>query len=81
MIRIKLLVPKLLLSNPKEKFSTQILTLEYDHPITVEHVLKDQKIKTAFLRLILVNGKKSVNRNYLIEESCELKLYMMVDGG
>ncbi len=81
MIKIKLLVPKLLSSEPKIKGNTQILNLEYSHPVTVGQVLKDNKIKMDFLGFMLLDGKKNVNKKFLIEESCELKLFLLMAGG
>jgi len=81
MIKIKLIVPKLLSSNQNLKCNNQILNLEYNNPVTVEQVLKDGEIKTGFLGFMVIDSKKSVNKKSLIEESCELKLYMLIGGG
>ena len=81
MIKIKLIVPKLLSSEPNIKGNTQIINLEYNNPVTVDQVLTDNKIKINFLGIILLDGKKNVNKKFLIEESCELKLFLLMDGG
>jgi len=81
MIKIKLIVPKLLSSDQNLKGNTQLLNLEYKNPVTVEQVLKDGKIKTGFLGFMVIDSKKNVNKKFLIEESCELKLYMLMAGG
>ena len=81
MIKIKLIVPKLLSSEPNIKGNTQIIHLEYNNPVTVDQVLTDNKIKMNFLGIILLDGKKNVNKKFLIEESCELKLFLVMAGG
>jgi hypothetical protein len=81
MIKIKLIAPKLLSSDQNLKDNNQILNLEYNNPVTVEQVLKDGKIKTGFLGFMVIDSKKNVNKKFLIEESCELKLYMLIAGG
>jgi hypothetical protein len=81
MIKIKLIVPKLLSSNQNLKGNTQMLNLEYNDPVTVEQVLKDAQIKTQFLGFMVMDGKKNINKKYLIEKSCEIKLYLLMAGG
>jgi len=81
MIKINLVVPKLLSSDPNIKGDKQILHLEYNHPVTVDQVLKDNQIKVDFLGFMLLDGKKNVNKKFLIEESCELKLFLLMAGG
>jgi hypothetical protein len=81
MIKIKLVVPKLLSSDQNLKGNTQILHLEYENPVSVDQVLKDGKIKTTFLGFMVMDGKKNVNKKFLIEQSCELKLYLVMAGG
>lgn len=82
MIKIKLIVPKLLLDNKEDiKASTCILHLEYDHPVTVDQVLKDHKINRNFLGFMLIDGQKNVTKGYLINTSCELKLFLLAGGG
>jgi len=81
MIKIKLVVPKLLSSDQNIKGHTQVLNLEYRNPVTVEQVLKDNKIKMHFLGFMVLNGNKNVNKKFLIEESCELKLFLLMAGG
>ncbi len=81
MIKIKLVVPKLLSSDQNIKGNTQILNLEYSTPVTVEQVLKDNKINMHFLGFMVLNGNKNVNKKFLIEESCELKLFLLMAGG
>jgi len=81
MIKIKLVVPKLLSGNQNTTGNTQVLNLEYNNPVTVEQVLKDNKIKMHFLGFMVLNGNKNVNKKFLIEESCELKLFLLMAGG
>jgi hypothetical protein len=81
MIKMKLIVPKLLSSNQNLKGNTQMLNLEYNDPVTVEQVLKDAQIKTQFLGFMVMDGKKNINKKYLIEKSCEIKLYLLMAGG
>jgi hypothetical protein len=81
MIKIKLIVPKLLSSNQNLKGNTQTLNLEYNNPVTVEQVLKDAQIKTQFLGFMVMDGKKNVNKKFVIKESCEIKLYLLMAGG
>lgn len=81
MIKIKLVVPKLLSVDQSLQGNTQVLNLEYNKPVTVEQVLKDGKIKTQFLGFMVIDGKKNVNKMFLIEQSCELKLYLLMAGG
>jgi len=81
MIKIKLVVPKLLSGDQNLKGNTQILHLEYENPVSVDQVLKDGKIKTTFLGFMVMDGKKNVNKKFLIEQSCELKLYLVMAGG
>jgi hypothetical protein len=81
MINIKLIVPKLLSSNQNLKGNTQTLNLEYNHHVTVEQVLKDAQIKTQFLGFMVMDGEKNINKKYLIEKSCEIKLYLLMAGG
>ncbi len=81
MIKIKLIVPKLLSNNQDIKGNTHIFDLEYKNPVTVDQVLKDNDIKRDFLGLMVLNGTKNVNKKYLIEESCELKLFILMAGG
>jgi hypothetical protein len=81
MIKIKLIVPKLLSSDQNLKGNTQILHLEYDNPVSVDQVLNDGKIKTTFLGFMVMDGKKNVNKKFLIDQSCELKLYLVMAGG
>jgi hypothetical protein len=58
-----------------------MLNLEYNDPVTVEQVLKDAQIKTQFLGFMVMDGKKNINKKYLIEKSCEIKLYLLMAGG
>ena len=81
MIKIKLVVPKLLMYDQNIKGHTQVLNLEYNNPVTVDQVLKDKKINMHFLGFMVLNGNKNVNKNFLIEESCELKLFLLMAGG
>ena len=81
MIKIKLVVPKLLSNDQNIKGHTQVLNLEYSNPVTIEQVLKDNKIKMHFLGFMVLNGNKNVNKIFLIEESCELKLFLLMAGG
>ena len=81
MIKIKLIVPKLLSNNQSMKGNTHVFDLEYEQPVTVVQVLKDNKVNMLFLGYILIDGKKNVNKLYLIEQSCELKLFIVMCGG
>ena len=81
MIKIKLIVPKLLSNNQSIKGNTHVFDLEYEQPVTVGQVIKDNKINMLFLGFILLDGKKNVNKIYLIEQSCELKLFIVMCGG
>ncbi|MFW6148809.1 MAG: hypothetical protein ACOC6D_02995 [Atribacterota bacterium] len=81
MIKIKLVVPKLLSSDQNIKGNTQVLNLEYSNPVMVEQVLKDNNINMHFLGFMVLNGNKNVNKKFLIEESCELKLFLLMAGG
>jgi len=81
MIKIKLVVPKLLRYDQNIKGHTQVLSLKYGNPVTVEQVLKDNKINMHFLGFMVLNGNKNVNKKFLIEESCELKLFLLMAGG
>jgi len=81
MIKIKLIVPKLLSNNQSMKGDTHVFDLEYEQPVTVVRVLKDNKINMLFLGYMLIDGKKNVNKLYLIEQSCELKLFIVMCGG
>jgi len=81
MIKIKLIVPKLLSNNQLIKGNTHVFDLEYEQPVTVGQVIKDNKINMLFLGFILLDGKKNVNKVYLIEQSCELKLFIVMCGG
>ena len=81
MIKIKLIVPKLLSNNQLMKGNTHILDLEYKQPVTVGQIIKDNNINLHFLGFMVLNGKKNVNRAYQIEQSCELKLFIIMCGG
>lgn len=81
MIKIKLIVPKSLNNNQDIKGNTHIFDLEYENPVTVDQVLKDNNINRNFPILVVLNGTKNVNKKYLIEESCELKLFILMGGG
>ena len=81
MIKIKLIVPKLLSNNQSIKGNTHVFDLEYKQPVTVGQVIKDNKINMLFLGFILLDGKKNVNKIHLIEQSCELKLFIVMCGG
>ena len=81
MIKIKLIVPKLLSNNQSMKGSTHFFDLEYKQPVTIDQVLKDNKINMLFLGFMLLDGKKNVDKTYLIEQSCELKLFIVMCGG
>jgi hypothetical protein len=81
MIKIKLVVPKLLSSDQNIKGNTQVLNLEYGNPVTVEQILKDNNINMHFLGFMVLNGNKNVNKKFLIEESSELKLFLLMAGG
>jgi hypothetical protein len=58
MIKIKLIVPKLLSNNQSIKGNTHVFNLEYEQPVTVGQVMKDNKINMLFLGFILLDGKK-----------------------
>ena len=81
MIKIKLIVPKLLSNNQSMKGNNHIFNLEYKQPVTVDQVIKDNNINLHFLGFMILNGKKNVNRAYQIEQSCELKLFIIMCGG
>jgi len=80
-IKIKLSIPKYLSSKEDLLKNTQLLELKYDNPVKVEQVLKDSRIKDDYLGIILLNGEKNINKEYLIRHSCELKLFLMMAGG
>jgi len=80
-IKIKLFIPKSLSSKKDLMESTQLLELEYDNPVKVEQILKDSKIKDDYLGIILLNGEKNIDKEYLIQQSCELRLFLMMAGG
>ena len=63
------------------KGNTHVFNLEYEQPVTVGQVIKDNKINRHFLGFMLIDGKKNVNKMYLIEQSCELKLFILICGG
>jgi len=63
------------------KDSTHVFDLEYKQPVTVGQVLKDNKINMMFLDLMILNGKKNVSTVYQIEQSSELKLFIVMCGG
>ena len=81
MIKIKLIVPKHLSNEKDLKENSQVLNLEYTNPVTVERVLKENKIKLDYLGFIVMNGDKNIKKDFLIEESCELKLFLVMGGG
>ena len=61
--------------------NTHLFDLEYEQPVTVDQVLKDGKVKTTYLGFMILNGKKNVNKEYQIEQSSELKLFIVMCGG
>ncbi len=82
MIKIKLMVPNILLSGePNLKNNKQVINLEYSKPVTVEQILNDSKINRKFLGLIVLNNTKIVDKKYLLRESCELDLFLLMGGG
>ena len=81
MINVKLIVPKLLSPDQSKKGNTQVMDLEYSKPVTVGKILEEQQINKHFLGFMVLNGNKNVNKNYLIDQSGELKLYIIMCGG
>lgn len=82
MIKIKLTVPNSMFPNNYNlKNNKQVLYLDYSNPVTIEQILNDHKINRKFLGLIVLNNTKIVDKKYLIRESCELKLFLLMGGG
>ena len=79
-IKIELIVTGFLSSNKSSKKGTEIIEVEYDNPVTVRKLLKDTKIKVKFLGLIILNGK-NINQDFLINNSCQIKLFPLIGGG
>ena len=80
MIKIELITSGFLSSNKSAKRGTEIIKVEYSNPVTVRKLLIDTKIKIKFLGLIILNGK-SISRDFLINKSCEIKLFPLIGGG
>ena len=79
-IKIELIVTGFLSSNKSSKKGTEIIEVEYDNPVTVRKLLEDTKIKVKFLGLIILNGK-NINQDFLINDSCQIKLFPLIGGG
>ena len=80
MIKIELITPAFLISNKTTKKGTEILVVEYDKPVTVRKLLKDTNIQVEFLGLIMLNAK-NINQNFILNNSCQIKLFPLLGGG
>lgn len=80
MIKIQLIVHGFLSNKPEAERSKEVIEVEYSHALTVNQLLKDIKIKIEFLGLVILDGK-DVNRDFLINHSCQIKLIPLLVGG
>ena len=64
----------------KYKYPSNNLELNYSKPATIRQVLKDTKISSADV-FFIKTGDKIVKEDYLLTESCEVKLLPIIGGG
>jgi len=80
LLKIKLIMHGFLRESLTEKKRLDIIEVEYDAPVSIEKLLKEAKIRLDFLGLILVDGR-NVKLDYMVNDSCQIKLFPMVGGG
>jgi len=64
----------------KYKYNSDILELSYSKPVIIYKVLEDAKISSADIFFIKIEDLL-VRENYIIRESCKIKLFPIIGGG
>ena len=80
MIKVELIISGFLGPGETNHQGLETITKEYTQPLTIGEILLDAKIKVNFLGLIVKNGK-TIHRDFLIKESCQIKLFPLLGGG
>ena len=80
MIKIKLIVNGFLSNNKSLKGGKEIIELEYEKSVTIRKLMIEAKIKLEFLGLIILDGK-NIDQDFLVTDSCQIKLFPILGGG
>ena len=64
----------------KNKHLSEVIELSYPSPVKICKILKDAEVNYINNSLVIIENS-IVNENYIVDKSCDIKLFPMIVGG
>jgi len=64
----------------KNKYLSEVIKLSYSSSVEIYKILKDAEINYTNISLVIIENS-IVDENYIVDKSCDVKLFPMIVGG